>query len=263
MCICYDSETGLAATGALGANPEICVWAVDKMKPVAKFYQGKGTKAVSIIRFIGSRQVLTVSVESDSSSISVWNLEGKRTTVKCPGVVYNVSTCQQHFAVASSKGAYIGKYVDRDDLTLQCLESGQFSATAFRGDSAVFGKPNGELLFKGETYSAHKGCIYAITCRDGLIYSSGSEDRLLRVFKGMKEVRSIQLEEYARSIDVFEGKVLLGLRNGKIVEVGEDDSISIIMDCHYMGETFGLCYDKQTRTVLTAGEDNKIIRFSL
>lgn len=73
----------------------------------------------------------------------------------------------------------------------------------------------------------------------------------------------MQLESYARSIDVFDGKVLLGLRNGKIVELDEERVLKVHMNCHFAGETYGLCYDKWSRSIISAGDDNKILTFSL
>lgn len=149
VCLAYDRQTGLVATGAVGINPEICVWMLDKMKPIAKYYQGKGTKIVSNIKFIGARNVLTVDRESEANNnITVWALDGKKTTVKCPGTVYSVSTFGLAFAAASSKGAFTGKYSD-NDLSITCIEEGEFSAVAHSNEDPIFGKPTGEMLFKG------------------------------------------------------------------------------------------------------------------
>ena len=62
----------------------------------------------------------------------------------------------------------------------------------------------------------------------------------------------MQLESDPRSIDVLNGKVLLlGLRNGKIVELDEDRVAKVHMNCHFAGEAYGLCYDKWSGSIIS------------
>lgn len=62
---------------------------------------------------------------------------------------------------------------------------------------------------------------------------------------------------------MFKGSILLGLRNGKIIQIEEDGTTNTHMNCHFAGETYGLCYDSYNETLISAGDDNKVLTFSL
>lgn len=53
----------------------------------------------------------------------------------------------------------------------------------------------------------------------------------------------------------------MALQNGRIIEVGE--KTKTIMNCHSVGQVCGLAFDKKSNCVISAGDDNKILRLSL
>lgn len=116
VSICYNRDSKLVATGSLGGSPEICIWKADTLEPVSKFYQSRGTKAVSIVKFIGKDLVITVDRKSTkSNSLNIWSLDGKKkASSSCPGSVYSLSVdgLSGRIAIASSKGAYLTEYSD-------------------------------------------------------------------------------------------------------------------------------------------------------
>jgi hypothetical protein len=65
---------------------------------------------------------------------------------------------------------------------------------------------------------------------------------------------------YAKSIDCLNGNLLLGLRNGTIIEAKDNQEPRIVVESHFEGETWGLhIFDEQH--VLTSGDDNRIMLF--
>lgn len=74
--------------------------------------------------------------------------------------------------------------------------------------------------------------------------------------------KEIKLPGFAKASDVFNNKIVLGLRNGKIAEVDLNTSeVSVVMVGHSDGETWGLAIDETTGYVITSGDDNKILVF--
>jgi len=67
---------------------------------------------------------------------------------------------------------------------------------------------------------------------------------------------------FAKSIDYFNDNLLVGLRNGTIVEIKNGEQSRIVAECHFEGETWGLhiCDDGH---VITSGADNRIILFDI
>lgn len=75
--------------------------------------------------------------------------------------------------------------------------------------------------------------------------------------------KTIEMEgSYPRSIDYLNGKILIGLRNGNIVEVDETrEDKKHIMASHHEGETWGIEVVPENHTLLSIGDDNKIMDF--
>lgn len=73
---------------------------------------------------------------------------------------------------------------------------------------------------------------------------------MLKVFNcdTMQQEKQIQLSSYARSIDMKNGKILLGLRDG-IIQCIEGEKTNTIINGHSTGETWGLAVDETTGLV--------------
>ena len=78
-------------------------------------------------------------------------------------------------------------------------------------------------------------------------------------------LRQIQIEifHFASSLDVMDGKIIIGHDNGIIQTVNVDGSGKQIVNAsHHDGETWGLCVVESKGTFLTCGDDNTIYEFS-
>ena len=78
-------------------------------------------------------------------------------------------------------------------------------------------------------------------------------------------LRQIQLEvfHFAGSLDVMDGKILIGHDNGVIQTVNVDGSNKQLVNAsHHDGETWGLCVGESKGTFLSCGDDNTIYEFS-
>ena len=65
---------------------------------------------------------------------------------------------------------------------------------------------------------------------------------------------------YPRSLDYFNGKILAGLRNGSIFELDEaSEDKKQLMASHHEGEAWGIEVVPEDNTIMTIGDDNKIM----
>jgi len=79
-------------------------------------------------------------------------------------------------------------------------------------------------------------------------------------------VRQIALEQfhYASSIDVLDGKILVGHDNGKIQTVNVDGTDKKLINAsHCDGESWGLEVIQDKGTFLTCGDDNLIYEYDI
>ena len=98
---------------------------------------------------------------------------------------------------------------------------------------------------------------------------TGAKDHKVMIFSGkggaLKQEKSIDFGDFpCRGIDNHNGKILLGLRDGSIYELNESDlegPKKQIMASHHDGEAWGLAIVPQSKSLLSIGDDNKILEF--
>ena len=105
----------------------------------------------------------------------------------------------------------------------------------------------------------------AIEAVGGKIISGGKDKKIAIIeAKGgnFKLERFIDLSaSYPRSVDFFNGNLLVGLRNGSIVEfkdalTAETATEKVLLQSHFEGEVWGLELIEETKRIITSGDDN-------
>ncbi|KAK7902027.1 hypothetical protein WMY93_018796 [Mugilogobius chulae] len=116
---------------------------------------------------------------------------------------------------------------------------------------------------------AHTGPVFTMytTLRDGLIVTGGKErptkeGGAVKLWdQEMKRCRAFQLEtgqqvECVRSVCRGKGKILVGTKDGEIIEVGEKNAASnILLDSHGRGAIWGLATHPSKELCITASDD--------
>uniref|UniRef100_A0A8C9CAS3 EMAP like 6 n=1 Tax=Phocoena sinus TaxID=42100 RepID=A0A8C9CAS3_PHOSS len=116
---------------------------------------------------------------------------------------------------------------------------------------------------------AHTGPVFTMytTLRDGLIVTGGKErptkeGGAVKLWdQEMKRCRAFQLEtgqlvECVRSVCRGKGKILVGTKDGEIIEVGEKNAASnILIDGHMEGEIWGLATHPSKDIFISASND--------
>jgi len=130
-----------------------------------------------------------------------------------------------------------------------------------------------------KTIKAHADKVVSITT-DGNKLISGSKDQKVAIISiaaggNFKLDKLIDLSSivalqgiplnWPKSVDYFKGNLLVGLRNGTILEVpsaqdAEMKEPRILCQSHFEGETWGLQVTEDNQ-VITCGDDNRIMMF--
>ena len=116
---------------------------------------------------------------------------------------------------------------------------------------------------------AHSHEVTAVACSNGTMVSTGRDDQLSLFSYDAGEyqfLRQIALEQFsmASSLDILDGRILVGHDNGKVQTVNVDGTNRELVHAgHYDGETWGLQIVPEAGTFLTCGDDNLIYEFSI
>ena len=118
---------------------------------------------------------------------------------------------------------------------------------------------------------AHASQITAIEAVGGKIISGGKDKRIAIIEAkngNFKLEKFIDLSaSFPKSLDFFNGNLLVGLRNGSIVEfkealTAENVSEKILMQSHFEGEVWGLELIESENKVITCGDDNQFKEYN-
>ncbi|XP_036071655.1 echinoderm microtubule-associated protein-like 6 isoform X3 [Oryzias melastigma] len=241
-----------SATGKLllsvGVEPEhtITVWRWQEGTKVSS--KGGHTERIFVVEFRPDSDTQFVSV--GVKHIKFWTLVGGSLTYK-KGVIGSV-----------------------EDSRVQTMLSVAFGANNLTFSGAI----NGDVYVWREHFlvrvvaKAHSGPIFTMytTLRDGLIVTGGKErptkeGGAVKLWdQEMKRCRAFQLEtgqpvENVRSVCRGKGKILVGTKDGEIIEVGEKNAASNTMiNGHTHGGIWGLASHPFKDVFISAGDDGTI-----
>jgi WD40 repeat protein len=107
----------------------------------------------------------------------------------------------------------------------------------------------------------HQGSVMTIAYNNSIIYSSGFRDNLLKLssFDG-QTLKTYTLPSYAKNIDSFNDRILVGTKCGRMITI-DGDNQKEIMHGHWTGETWGLAFDSNG-LVYTTADDNTVLAFN-
>ncbi|XP_072293600.1 echinoderm microtubule-associated protein-like 6 isoform X2 [Eucyclogobius newberryi] len=271
-----------------GSTPSIHIW--DALsKQTLSILRCPHSKGVGYVNFSATgKLLLSVGVEPDHT-ITVWRWqEGSRVCCRAghPDRIFVVefrpdsdtqfvSVGIKHVKFWTLAGGALmykkGVVGTVEDGRLQTMLS-----VAFGANNLTFtGGINGDVYVWREHFllrvvaKAHTGPVFTMytTLRDGLIVTGGKErptkeGGAVKLWdQEMKRCRAFQLEtgqqvECVRSVCRGKGKILVGTKDGEIIEVGEKNAASnILLDSHGRGAMWGLATHPSKELCITASDD--------
>ncbi|XP_028844275.1 echinoderm microtubule-associated protein-like 6 isoform X1 [Denticeps clupeoides] len=274
-----------------GTTPCIHVW--DAMsKQTLSILRCSHAKGISYVNFSATgKLLLSVGVDPDHT-ITVWRWqEGTKVTSRGghPDRIFVVefrpdsdsqfvSVGIKHIKFWTLAGGALmykkGVVAGVEDARMQTMLSVAFGANNLTFTGAI----NGDVyVWRDHSLArvvakAHTGPVFTMytTLRDGLIVTGGKErptkeGGAVKLWdQEMKRCRAFQLEtgqvvECVRSVCRGKGKILVGTKDGEIIEVGEKNAASnILINGHMHGEIWGLATHPSKNVFITASDDGTI-----
>lgn len=275
MCLSISTDRKYIATGQFGEEPSLFIWDAANCKlksPKSKFIikdkDVNGIKCCSwstdgqYVSFFDMHSLHNLYVlEVDTGAIVFKDKSGGSEVFD---IGWSKGKEKQHFASCGithikfwdllSKTSKIGTGVV--GKTFCCLTYG-IDGSCYAGgtDGKIYLFQNGALT---NTFAAHTGLIHALSWADDKLLSGG-QDKILNVFDmNLVKESSTSLPAIPRALDMHNGVVLAGLRNGTICFITKGKITQEIMKSHDEGEVWGLEVTN-SGDIFTTGDDNKLM----
>jgi WD40 repeat protein len=98
---------------------------------------------------------------------------------------------------------------------------------------------------------------------DNILYSGGNDNKVCTFSTpDMAPLKTYSFESSIKSIDCFNGKLLVGQSSGKLIvcDAANDADQQCIQNSHNDGEVWGLCQSSTNADmVISCGDDNRVI----
>uniref|UniRef100_A0A3P9NF13 Echinoderm microtubule-associated protein-like 6 n=1 Tax=Poecilia reticulata TaxID=8081 RepID=A0A3P9NF13_POERE len=287
----HPKYQNIIATGQIGLAPSIHVW--DAMtKQTLSILRCSHAKGVGYVNFSATgKLLLSVGVEPEHT-ITVWRWqEGSKVTSKGGHserifvVEFRPDSDTQFVSVGIKHIKFwtlVGGSLMYKKGVIGSVEDGRMQtmlSVAFGANNLTFtGAINGDVYVWREHFlvrvvaKAHSGPVFTMytTLRDGLIVTGGKErptkeGGAVKLWdQEMKRCRAFQLEtgqpvENVRSVCRGKGKILVGTKDGEIIEVGEKNAASNTMiNGHTKGGIWGLASHPFKDVFISASDDGTI-----
>ena len=272
----------LAATGQNGSKPVAFVWDTSSGEKKARFQCKKGGREITAISICPAAKYVAMTDNSNDHNLYVFEIDSQKCykNEKTGGYrVYHIQWSQKpgesviglagvkHFALwdldASKFKASKGLYMGNGKPTTHCCIAFDGEGNAYTGgaNSHIYCWKGREL---NKNYDVHgKGFVCAIRYLDGKVYSGAKDGRVVISNPESGEAeRTIETGCLVRSVDMADGTILAGLRDGSIIEIESSDAINYVMRSHSTGETWGLAIADDSNFV-TSGDDNKTMAWNI
>uniref|UniRef100_A0A8C2DMQ0 EMAP like 6 n=1 Tax=Cyprinus carpio TaxID=7962 RepID=A0A8C2DMQ0_CYPCA len=287
----HPKYLNIIATGQIGLAPSIHVW--DAMsKQTLSVLRCSHAKGIGYINFSATgKLLLSVGVDPEHT-ITVWRWqEGSRVCSKGGHsdrifvVEFRPDSDTQFVSVGIKHIKFwtlVGGSLLYKKGVIGAVEDGRMQtmlSVAFGANNLTFtGAINGDVYVWREHFlvrvvaKAHTGPVFTMytTLRDGLIVTGGKErptkeGGAVKLWdQEMKRCRAFQLEtglpvETVRSVCRGKGKILVGTKDGEIIEVGEKNAASNTMiNGHTQGRIWGLATHPSKDVFISASDDGTI-----
>lgn len=229
-----DPSRKRVVTGSIGARPSIIVWDADTMEILSRTNLDRNTRAVSALRFSRDGNLFFCSDKHNDSNVycfetSTGQLLGKNKCGADP--VFDGQTGDNNtFAVATKRTVWFfeGPSMDKKKGIFNGNEMTAMITITYDYDEKLFysGTANGCVyVWQGnsciKTHKLHEGSVMGLAYASGKLLSSGSKDNSVKISKNGETLKEFKIEGYAKSLDLFNGNLLIGSKFGEILTINE------------------------------------------
>ena len=264
----------LVATGQVGSRPVLIVWNSVDLTPVQRIVLPKGSRAIKSLAFNSDASLVACSDEHNDHYVRIYKVETGELvyeTQSGSSKLYDMDFAPNedvlsvvgHKRILFYFGDGSGKYTEKKGILGPAMkELTAFSSVNFNSEGkAIITNIKGSVLVFSERkcvefkQGRHKGAIFAAHIDENDVHYTGGKDGFVRA----SDDREWDFGCTVRSVDFANNKLVVGLRNGTIVEALEDGTKNDLIHSHSEGEVWGLEKLGDNKHVITTGDDNKII----
>jgi WD40 repeat protein len=289
----------MIASGQNGQKPIIFLWDALTAKVMKEKRLPKGSRLVTAIGISATDKYICACDAAEKITCHIFDIDGGKAAIATVGINMKVvhlawsPVNEQLFGTAGKD--HIAMCTLNSDMTVKMTKGkakgGKIESqccAAWLNDAkypndCITGATDGKLYhWSGDSaikdYDCCTGAVTSVACRvdasaGGEIVIAGGKDKSLTIFKfagSLTKLWSIKCDAAPLSVDLFNGQLLLGLKNGSIVEMpytadGKGAPPNVIMTSHCDGEVWGLDMididGAGDIRILTSADDNRILAY--
>lgn len=298
--LCMNAKRTKVATGQNGQKPQIFIWDSLNAEYISILRMPKGSRQVSAIGFSSGDAYLAACDMSEKISVHIFSLGEKggqnpisdvQINQKVLHLAWNPNDASQFATVGKDHMMLCSFEADKGNKTSK--KAGAMKSSVSHSSIAWSKSPSNKSFFTGgadgkiyhwtgaavtKTYDNCKGAVHSLCSvlvdkdkgQEENIFAGGN-DKKINVYsfdgKSLTKLRAMDLEAAPRSIDVYNGQMIAGLKNGNImVSPVSANDFKVVMRSHCDGEIWGLeviHLEGGEVRVLTSADDGRILAYDL
>jgi len=288
----------MVASGQNGQQPLIFLWNAETAEVIGKKRLPKGCRLVTAIGISATDKYICASDAAEKITAHIFKVDGGVNPIAAIAINMKVThlawspNTEEVFATAGKDHVMVCTYDGKDKVAGVKGKAGggkiesQCSAAWINDPKYVkdiiTGGSDGKIYhWSGDAvvkaYDNNKGPVQSVGCRKhethGEIVLAGGNDKTLTIYKfsgKLEKFWSVEVDAAPRSVDYLNNKILMGLKNGSLVEMDFTDdgkgNKNVIMTSHCDGEVWGLnvttLADGNIK-LLTSADDNRVLAYDV